>query len=469
MVENTRKSLFDLLIHIVGVKGKVSRGFYFIVGAVLMAFKYVVEMLVISSVSGLAFTPMDFLVPSMVLRERFFRASPDWLPWALAIWSLPFVWIAVSMTVRRCRDANISQWWGLAILIPLVNLVVMLTMAIMPQREPEIVESPDLSQDEYRDTQEGRQIRMLLSALLGLLIGGLFAVMATAISVYTLESYGASLFMGMPIVSGAAGGFVYNQPSLRGVGSSMIVGLLSCLMGGSFLILFAMEGAVCLIMAIPIVLPLGLFGGWLGYAMAAVLIQQSKWMLGGAILFVFVPLFTLVEKQVFTETPVYVVESSIVVDAPCKEVWHNVIAFPEITAPPKWFFKYGVATPLRARIDGAGVGAVRHCEFTTGSFVEPITVWDQPNRLAFDVTEQPEPLVEMTPYEHIHPPHLKGTFLSVRGEFELVQLSADQTRLIGRTWYTVDMGPRLYWKQWTDFIIHQIHLRVLDHIKMTTE
>ena len=48
-------------------------------------------------------------------------------------------------------------------------------------------------------------------------------------------------------------------------------------------------------------------------------------------------------------------------------------------------FKTGLAYPLRARLVGAGVGAVRHCEFTTGAFVEPITVWDAPHRLAFDV------------------------------------------------------------------------------------
>ena len=244
----------------------------------------------------------------------------------------------------------------------------------------------------------------------------------------------------------------------------MIVGLISCLMGGLFLILFAMEGAVCLAMALPLVAPLGLLGGLLGYGLAATILAQSKYMLGGALLLT-VPVLALWEKSQSAEPTVHVTESSVIVDAPRSQVWKTVIAFPEITSPPEWYFRYGVASPLRARIEGQGVGAVRHCEFTTGSFVEPITTWEEPYRLAFDVTDQPEPLVEMTPYKHIHPPHLQGTFLSVRGEFELIELAENQTRLIGRTWYTIDMGPQIYWKQWTNFIIHRIHMRVLTHIQ----
>ncbi len=102
---------------------------------------------------------------------------------------------------------------------------------------------------------------------------------------------------------------------------------------------------------------------------------------------------------------------------------------------------------------------------STGSFVEPVRIWDPPHRLAFDVTEQPDPLIELSPYHGVHPPHLKDTFLSVRGEFEIVSISETESRLIGRTWYTVDMGPRIYWKRWTDAIIHRIHMRMLNHIQ----
>ncbi len=120
---------------------------------------------------------------------------------------------------------------------------------------------------------------------------------------------------------------------------------------------------------------------------------------------------------------------------------------------------------MRARIEGQGVGAIRYCEFTTGSFVEPITVWDAPHRLAFDVTEQPDPMVELTPYRSIRPPHLKSSFRSQRGEFRLIPQPDGRTLLQGSTWYTVGMRPQTYWTFWTDWIVHEIHMRVLWHIR----
>ena len=44
---------------------------------------------------------------------------------------------------------------------------------------------------------------------------------------------------------------------------------------------------------------------------------------------------------------------------------------------------------MKARIEGEGVGAIRYCSFSTGDFVEPITAWEKPHRLAFDVVKNP--------------------------------------------------------------------------------
>ena len=125
--------------------------------------------------------------------------------------------------------------------------------------------------------------------------------------------------------------------------------------------------------------------------------------------------------------------------------------------------------PVRARIEGEGVGAVRYCEFTTGPFVEPITVWDFPNRLAFDVVKQPPSMEEWSPYQVVHAPHIVGGLVSKRGQFQLIRLPKGRTRLEGTTWYTIDMGPQGYWTLWSDFLIHAIHDRVLHHVKTLSE
>ena len=55
-----------------------------------------------------------------------------------------------------------------------------------------------------------------------------------------------------------------------------------------------------------------------------------------------------------------------------------VVSFPPLAEPGDRLFRTGIAYPTRAEIHGHGVGAVRHCVFSTGTFVEPIEVWDEP-------------------------------------------------------------------------------------------
>lgn len=93
---------------------------------------------------------------------------------------------------------------------------------------------------------------------------------------------------------------------------------------------------------------------------------------------------------------------------------------------------------------------MRHCEFTTGAFVEPITAWEPGKRLAFDVASQLPPMFEWSPYAHVHPPHLDGYFRSRRGEFRLRDLGDGRTELEGSTWYTLDLAPAPYWALWSD-------------------
>ena len=161
--------------------------------------------------------------------------------------------------------------------------------------------------------------------------------------------------------------------------------------------------------------------------------------------------------------------TEVIVDAPPAAVWPHVVSFPDLPPPSDWLMKTGIACPVRARIDGEGVGAVRYCEFTTGAFVEPITVWNPPHHLAFDVTEQPPTMEEWSPYQHVHAPHLIDALQSRRGECRLEALPSGKTRLIGTTWYTLDMAPKAYWKAFSDLIIGRIHRRVLEHVKRLAE
>jgi hypothetical protein len=150
-------------------------------------------------------------------------------------------------------------------------------------------------------------------------------------------------------------------------------------------------------------------------------------------------------------------------------VWRHVISFSDIPEPRDWFFKTGVAYPVRARIRGSGPGAIRYCEFSTGAFVEPIEIWDEPRLLKFAVTQNPPPMKELTLWANVHPPHLDNFLVSSGGQFRLIPLPGGRTRLEGTTWYRHHMWPAAYWQLWSDFIIHRIHTRVLNHVKNLSE
>ncbi len=180
------------------------------------------------------------------------------------------------------------------------------------------------------------------------------------------------------------------------------------------------------------------------------------------------PLLSGFELSITKLTTTYPVSTEIIINKPCQVVWNNVVTFPELNPPQEWLFKAGIAYPTHATIENVNGQLIRYCHFSTGEFIEPITNWDAPYQLDFDVIDQPVPMTELSFYE-IHPPHLDGYFKSIRGQFKLIPIDKNRTILKGTTWYQVNLWPQFYWKLWGDSIIHKIHQRVLNHIKTTAE
>lgn len=437
---------------------RVERLPYLVIGAGLALFKYAVEAAVFRAFAGNWLTPLEFVNPSFAARATGLQGAPDWLGWALFVWSLPFVWIALSMSVRRAASAGQSPWLGAMVLLPLGNLLVIALLALLPDKPDAEIAVPPLAATPRGafDAAAWRAVGAALAA----------GMLSFAVGLYGFDSYGAVLFFATPAVMGMVAGFLYNRPVPHSTSATLGLGALVMVAAGGVLVALAFEGLICLVMAVPIVMPLSiagaLLGKWIAEATRAGLAHVTTVVLA-------LPLLAGAESLV-TTTPEYEILTVVDVAAPPAVVWQRIVSFPDIPPPDDWFFRAGIACPLRARIEGTGVGAVRHCEFTTGDFVEPITVWDEPRRLAFDVAEQPDPMVELSPWRHVHPPHLEDRSLrSRRGEFRLVDLGDGRTRLEGRTWYVFDMHPQGYWTLWSDISIHAIHRRVLDHITLLAE
>lgn len=408
---------------------------------------------------GEQFSPSRYWMPMSLGILRMLDSSQSYAV-AFAATALPFVCAGVWLCLLRLRQLGWNPFIAFLFFIPAVNLVFFLSLVLAGgSRQPDVDSKP------IEPEIKGMSKRFA-APIVG--VGGFFAVLACAIG---LGSYGWGLFFAVPFAMGVAAEALVNpvagQPGAFRRGSVTL--LMSQAICCCLVLALAIEGLICIVMAAPAAIILGAFGVMVGNAARAPGINRWANQAIAVGLFASAPLIAGLEKVWLSGPPVYRVDSFVEIDASPKAVWPVVIAFPEIAPPSEWMFRAGIAYPIRARIEGSGVGAIRYCEFSTGPFVEPITVWESAKRLAFSVSENPEPMRELSLFE-IHPPHLKGFLESQQGEFRLEPLDGGRrTRLHGSTWYKHGLEPAGYWRWWSDAIIHRIHGRVLEHIKIQVE
>ena len=301
-----------------------------------------------------------------------------------------------------------------------------------------------------------RFICLTLTALLGI---GLCLI---AIS---QRWYGIGVFVAAPFTLGLIADLITKPVRRRNSLTSAVVTLLLGMVG---MLVTGIEGWVCLLMALPLAFGLTVLGASLGFTLRRRYFSphEQRAILAAALL---LGPTTIGAEAIWKPVdPKFELQSSIVIDAPPDTVWRYVIAA-EIPEEREWLFHTGLGYPIRSTIDSPGPHATRRCEFSTGTFVEPVTTWDPPRLLAFDVTSSPPPMREWSPYAHIHPPHLDGFFTSRRGQFRLSPLAGNRTLLVGTSWYQHHLQPAEYWRWWSDAVIRRIHIRVLRNIKLLAE
>lgn len=305
--------------------------------------------------------------------------------------------------------------------------------------------------------------RQLFAIFLTCIFSWLFAYLA----INVFKDYATGLFIWLPVVLGASATMIYgykNDVSKKALRLTAFITLGIFCLG---LLFFAFEGLICIAMAAPI----GFLFTWIGYRIGYQLIKDD--MVGGAptamiLLILSVPVVMGFDYATKGGEQLRSVTTSCEINASPEVVWKNVVSFPKLDEPTEFVFRTGIAYPISAEIDGHGVGAVRRCNFSTGSFTEPVTVWDELRLLKFDVVDQPAPMTELSPYD-IQPNHLHGYWVSKQGQFKLTQLPNGRTFLVGTTWYVNKIRPGFYWTIWSDHIVHTIHQRVLQHIKLQSE
>jgi uncharacterized membrane protein YhaH (DUF805 family) len=444
--------------------GTIERGPYLLLGSLLFAIKYNIDRIVVSNMTGERWFPWDYFFGGRVLEPLSSASGSALLPILIAI-AIPFIWSGVVLTLRRLRSLAWPGWLLVFFFIPFVNLLLFALLASLPSR----IAEPGPS--DRGDNFLARFIpkSSLGSAVLAVVVTTLFTTAMAASATIFLKAYGWGLFLGLPFGLGFFSALIYNFHEERSLYGSLGVALTAIAIVGGFLFVLAVEGAICIAMAAPIAMGLALLGAGFGHEVAGVQIRKGKRLHAFFPIALALPFLLGAERAAAPDPDLFEVATVVEIDAPPERVWPFVIAFAELPPPKEALFRAGVAYPIRAEIFGEGPGAVRHCTFSTGAFVEPIEIWDPPRLLKFGVTAQPPAMKELSPWPGIQPAHVNDYLVTRAGQFLLEPLPGGRTRVTGTTWYAHRIWPAFYWRLWSDSIIHAIHGRVLEHIKRRAE
>src|SRR2546428_7201484 len=301
----------------------VDRRAYLATGLGLMAFTCPADAGAVALAPGRFWSPPDYLLPFYLLRAENPAGAPAWFLPAFVLWTLPFLWIGVAMTLRRAVDAGRSPWLALAFFVPLVNYVVMLALCRLP--------TAPLKPREERAGGRAVDARAALG-LYGIPAGLAVALPTILLNVYVLRRYSTSLFLGTPFTLGAVTAYVFNRAAPQGPGATAQVVSLSLVLLAGAMLLFALEGLVCVVLALPLALALAILGGIFGRAITLHTPGRAGPL---ASLVLAAPLLAgLDEARGPSPTPPYQVEDSVVVAAPRAVGWRQVVGFTEPASPP---------------------------------------------------------------------------------------------------------------------------------------
>jgi len=153
--------------------------------------------------------------------------------------------------------------------------------------------------------------------------------------------------------------------------------------------LLAIEGAICLVFAAPVVLAMAMLGGTLtGIVMSA---RKGRGVPPSAVAsclllpFAFAP----IEAHLPYPEELRTVTTVLDIDAPPEVVWSQVVRVPTIREGEQttgFFQRIGIPRPLEATLSRDGIGGLREAHFAGGiRFHEHVTEWEPARHLGFTI------------------------------------------------------------------------------------
>jgi uncharacterized membrane protein YhaH (DUF805 family) len=438
------------MVRIPSFKGRTGPGSYLIAVLALLALQYLAVVLVFRASHQTLVADSTFWILPM-RRLALLPYLPAWCAALAFAFSLALTWALAMLSFRRARWSGRGYVLAAFAIVPAVQIVAIALLAVLPR----------LGEQADTDVEYGIDVAHVLQ---GVLAGVGIIVAAVLVSAIGFGAYGWGLFVMTPFMVGITTAYLANRRRLMTASRTVVVVLAAAALGTVALVMFALEGIVCIVLAAPLGAVVAMIGALIGRSIARRRHSRDQPLMSIALL----PALFALEAAMPPAVPI-ATDESIDIPAPPQVVWDVLTSNAPIAEDPGIVGVAGLAYPIRGRLMSTGVGALRLGDFSTGTARERVTEWVPGRKFAFVVLRQPPAMEEMSPYRRVHAPHLNGYFNTGETRFALTPLPNGSTRLTLRAESILRIDPVLYWEPIARLAVHLNAMRVLHDIEVKAE
>ena len=233
--------------------------------------------------------------------------------------------------------------------------------------------------------------------------------------------------------------------------------------------IFALEGLICIAMALPIFLFMASLGGVIAYLILKFVDNKINSIVLCS--FILIPFLAIpIESNVDKSTEIIEIHNSIEINSSRDEVWDNIVRVYEIKEGENensLFLMMGFPRPIKAELDREEIGGVRKAIFDRGLyFTETVTEWEPKKSFTFTIEADPNSIPPEALDEHVT---VGGEYFDVlEGKYE-IQETGSGVALHLTSKFRMSTTFNFYTRVWCKMIMGDIQNNILNVIKKRCE
>jgi hypothetical protein len=263
---------------------------------------------------------------------------------------------------------------------------------------------------------------------------------------FGLIGYGYTFFILIPLCIGYFLGLKLDW------GISFAIAIAIGLASFFYLLITAqLEWTFCIIILLPLFLPLILLGIWIGGLFRKYVYKKGANDLKASLYPLIVLLFSGTVEHFFSSSYEYAkVESTIYLHSDASTVYDLIKSVDTLDGKRSLLMKLGLSVPQKCVLEKEEAGARRICYFEGGTIEETVTEIKRGECIKMKVTGYDLPGFK---------------WLKFDDAIYLFEQKGDSTRLTRITTYRSQLKPRIYWEFWERKAIEAQHEYVLNDLK----